>query len=247
MKKFVIKGMMPRESIEEKMKRLTEAVLPGVHHAMLHLHYDGLRDEKAAYCASLFLTLSDGGNCRMVNASSASFDEALDKIQGYEACLIAGKSTAGFSVYEGKSQETRMLEASDPRAPFETRAEFTTWVNVLCKHERVDKKGEIIDEPRTVGDLPKLSHGMAVVVPLKTKEGNTRWYVDWFDYACYKKDSKDIRFVCIQNGYDGVFPLDPYITDALNNGRPVPKAYTLWLKKTTGDIKHELKNKDEYR
>lgn len=250
LKKFVLHGMHTNtESIEARVKRLKSATLPDVIHTSLDLYYNDLKDDERqqAYTARLELWLSDNIHYRTVHARCASFDEALTKIQEYEACLIAGKRTDGFEVYDGKSMEARIWEAEDKKRPFETRAEFTTWPDVLGKHTRADKKGELNHDPRTVADLPKLNHGMAVVVPIPTKDGTIRWYIDWFDYACYKKDTKDVKFVCIHDEHDGIFPLDPYISDALNQGRQIPQAYTLWLKKTIGDIKATLKNSKEYR
>ena len=249
LKKFVSQGMQTDvETIEARVKRLKSAILPGVIHISLDLYYNDLKGESEAYTARLELWLEDTVSYRTIHARCASFDEALKKIQEYEACLIAGKKTDGFEVYNGKKRyEEELSDEPDTNGPFETRAEFTTWTDVLSKHMRSDKKGEIISDPRTVADLPKLNHGMAVWVPIPDKNNKVRWYVDWFDYACYDKDGKEITFVCIHDGYKGVFPLDPYISDAINQGRQIPQAYTLWLKKTIGDIKATLKNNKEYR
>lgn len=249
LKKFVSQGMQTNvESIEDRVKRLKSATLPGVIHTSLDLYYNDLKGESEAYTARLELWMEDTVNYRTIHARCASFDEALKKIQEYEACLIAGKKTDGFEVYNGKKRyEEELIDEPDTNGPFETRAEFTTWTDVLNKHMRSDKNGEISNEPRTVAELPRLSHGMAVVVPIPQKDGKIRWYIDWFDYAIYKKDTKDVKFVCIHDEHDGIFPLDPYISHALNVGRPVPQAYTLWLKKTIGDIKATLKNNKEYR
>lgn len=251
LKKFVSQGMQTDvETIEARVKRLKSAALPDVIHTSLDLYYNDLKDDERqqAYTARLELWLSDNIHYRTVHARCASFDEALTEIQEYEACLIAGKRTDGFEVYNGKKRyEEELSDEPDTNGPFETRAEFTTWTDVLGKHTRADKKGEFTHDPRTVADLPRLNHGMAVVVPLSIKDGTIRWYIDWFDYACYKKDTKDVKFVCIHDEHEGIFPLDPYISDALNHGRQVPQAYTLWLKKTIGDIKATLKNNEVYR
>ncbi len=249
LKKFVSQGMQTDvETIEARVKRLKSAILPGVIHTSLDLYYNDLKGESEAYTARLELWLEDTVSYRTIHARCGSFDEALKKIQEYEACLIAGKKTDGFEVYNGKKRyEEELSDEPDTNGPFETRAEFTTWTDVLNKHMRSDKKGEIISDPRTVADLPKLNHGMAVWVPIPDKDNKVRWYVDWFDYARYDKDGKEITFVCIHDGHKGVFPLDPYISDAINQGRQIPQAYTLWLKKTIGDIKAALKNNKEYR
>ena len=248
MKKFVLQGMhTDTETVEARVKRLKSASLPDVINTSLDLYYNDLKAEAEAYTARLELWLDDGLRYRTVHARCASFGEALDRIQEYEARLTDGSDTSGFEIYEGKTQEARIWEAEDRKHPFETRAEFTTWMDVLDKHTRTDKKGETSFEPRTVADLPRLNHGMAVFVPIHMEDGTIRWYVDWFDYACYKKDTKDVRFVCIHDEHDGIFPLDPYISNALNEGRPVPQAYTLWLKKTIGDVKKHLKNNEVYK
>lgn len=249
MKKFVIKGMMPKETIEERVKRLKNATLPDVIHTSLDLYYNNLEDDERqqAYTARLEMWLSDNIHYRIVHARCKSFDEALTKIQEYEACLIAGKRTDGFEVYDREMPEARILEAEDKRRPFETRAEFTNFRDVLCKHDRVDKKGELTSEPRTVADLPKLNHGMTVLVPLKNENGEIKWTVDWFDYACMANDGKDVRFICIHDGYPGVYPLDPYNSFTIAFGKKLPQAYTLWLKKTIGDVKKYLKKNEEYR
>jgi hypothetical protein len=96
-----------------------------------------------------------------------------------------------------------------------------------------------------VADLPKLNHGMAVLVPLKDDKGNIKWMVDWFDYACM--GGNEVSFICIHDGYAGIYPLDPYNCHTIAFGEKLPQVYTLWLKKTIGDVKKYLKNNKEYR
>nr|MCR5818936.1 hypothetical protein [Prevotella sp.] len=147
-KKFVMQGMRTDvETIEDKVKRLKSATLPGVGWTSLDLYYNDLKEENKAYTARLKLWM-DAVNYRVVHARCASFDEALKKIQEYEACLIAGKKTDDFDVYDGKMRyEEKLYDEPDANGPFETRAEFTTWTDVLVKHERVGKKGEITHDP----------------------------------------------------------------------------------------------------
>ncbi len=244
LKKFVLKGMMPKETIEQRVKRLKGATLPGVKNTSLDLYYNDLKEnEGQAYTARLEMWLANGTGYRIVHARCASFDDALEKIQEYEVCLIAGKKTNAFEVYEGE----RLSGIEEHKLwPFETRAEFTTFVDVLCRFDHLNKGGE----PQTVGDLPRLRHGMVLLVHLPKRDNATEWIIDWFDYATLSNDGKSVRFVCIQDGYEhDVYPLDPYSHYAISCGKPLPKAYSLWLNKTRKDIIHELKGDKnaEYR
>ncbi len=245
LKNFVTQGMRTDvESVEERVKRLKCAALPGVGRASLDLYYDDRKEDGEAYTARLELRM-DGGGLRTVHARCASFGDALKKIEEYEACLAAGRKTPDFEVCDDYGQDPG--DGPDADGPFETRAEFTTWLDVWDRHLRAGKKGGYTHDPRTVADLPRLNHGMAVAVPVTAKDGTVRWHTDWFDYACYKKDSKEIVFVCIHDEHKEVFPLDPYIGDAINQGRKVPQAYSLWLKKTVGDVRAVLRNSNRYR
>lgn len=242
--KFVLKGMTPKETIEQRVKRLKGATLPGVTNTSLDLYYNDLKDESQAYTARLEMWLVNGTRYRTVHARCASFDAALDKIQEYEACLIAGKKTTAFEVYEGKMPSLETADDTDgssrPLWPFETRAEFTTFTDVLNHFARCDKKGDMHFDPQTVANLPRLRHGMALLVHLPMSDKYPEWGVDWFDYAALNDDGKTVRFVCINDSHTEVFPLDPYSENAIFSKKPLPKVYHLWLHKTRQDIIHAL-------
>ena len=246
MKKFVIKGMQPKETLEERIKRLASCPLPGVAYARLSLFYCDMKASNEAYTATLDMRLTDNEHQRQFFARCASFDKALEQVQLYENGLIAGKQfIENPELIEFRCPEAELHEqVKREKGPFETRAEFTTSTDVLGKFGRADKKGKISFEPRLVSDLPRLRHGIAVCVPLK-RYGEITWMVDWFDYACYNKEDKEIIFACIHDGYTAIYPLDPYISYAIDTGIPIPNAHRLWLKKTIGDVKAALKNDKE--
>lgn len=104
LKKFVLQGMMPKETIEQRVRRLKGATLPGVEYTSLYLYYNDMKDESQAYTARLEMWLANGTDYRTVHARCASFDAALEKIQEYEACLIAGKKTTTFEVKKYSSK-----------------------------------------------------------------------------------------------------------------------------------------------
>lgn len=248
LKKFVLKGMTPKETIEQRVRRLKGATLPGVERTSLDLYCDDLEDESQAYTARLEMWLANGIDYRTVHARCASFDAALEKIQEYEACLIAGNGTTAFDVYEGKKPSLETADDTDggsrPLWPFETRAEFTTFTDVLFHFDRFDKKGVMHSDPQTVADLPRLRHGMAVLIHLpKSDERPESWGIDWFDYAEFELDGKTVTFVCILDGYEEVFPLDPY--SIIHKKNRLPKVYNLWFSKTRKDIIHALKGKKD--
>ena len=244
MKKFVMRAMQPRESLEERVKRLAAAPLPGVTRKSLDLYYNDLAADGKAYTARLEMWLDDLLHYRVFHARCASFDAALEQVRLYENGLTSGKQfIENPEVTEGKKPEMEEL-VNMANGPFETRAEFTTWTDVLDRFNHIDKKGDIDFNPRLVSDLPRLRHGMAVAVPVK-RDGAVKWITDWFDYARYDKDGKDISFVCIHDHYSAVYPLDPWISSAINEGKPIPNAHRLWLKKTTGDVKAALKGDKE--
>lgn len=150
-KRFVLQGMHADvETIEARVKRLQSATLPGVIHTSLDLYYNDLKGESEAYTARLELWMEDTVSYRTIHARCGSFDEALKKIQEYEACLIAGKKTDGFEVYNGKKHYNEELnDEPETDGPFETRAEFTTWTDVLNKHMRSGIRKEIGTGERT--------------------------------------------------------------------------------------------------